>query len=149
MSSTGGTGDLTGGGPGAVSTASTTATTSSATATTGIAAATTDSQWFQHLLNMGPPSAASVNHTPGGTSIDGTGINPLLLQMVHMQQQSMQQMIMMQQQWMAAHGSSVNNTVSIGTCIPSNFGGDLPICLHCLGPPHMYSLLFNLNSGFD
>ena len=129
MSSTGGTGDLTGGAPGAVTTASTTATTSgtaATTSTTGAAAATTDSQWFQHLLNMGPHSAASVAHAPGGTSMDGTGITPMLMQMVHMQQQSMQQMIMMQQQWMAAHGSSVNNAVSIGTCIPSNFWGACP-----------------------
>ena len=126
--STSGPGDLTGGGPGAVTTASTTATTSGAaatagvTATAGIAAAATDSQWLQHLLNMGPPSAAQVTPAPGASSMDGTGINPLLLQMMHMQQQSMQQMFMMQQQWMA-HGSSVTSAVSIGTCIPSSFWG--------------------------
>ena len=85
--------------------ATTTASTSStAAATAGVAAAaTTDSHWFQRLLNMGPPSAASVTPAPGGSSMDVTGINPLLLQMIHMQQQSIQQMFMMQQQWMA-HG---------------------------------------------
>ena len=123
MSSSGGTGDLTGGDQGAVSTASTTTTTGSAATT---AAATTDSQWFQHLLTTGPPSAAHVAHAPGGSSMDGTGINPLLLQMIHMQQQSMQQMIMMQQQWMA-HGSSVTSAVSIGTRIPSSFWGTCPL----------------------
>ena len=83
--------------------ATTTASTSStAAATAGVAAAaTTDSHWFQRLLNMGPPSAAPV--APAGSSMDVTGINPLLLQMIHMQQQSIQQMFMMQQQWMA-HG---------------------------------------------
>ena len=130
MSSSGGTGDLTGGDQGAVSTASTTTTTGSAAttaaATTGATAATTDSQWFQHLLTTGPPSAAHVAHAPGGSSMDGTGINPLLLQMIHMQQQSMQQMIMMQQQWMA-HGSSVTSAVSIGTRIPSSFWGTCPL----------------------
>ena len=111
MSSTGGTGDLPGGVPGTVATATiaaTTTSTSSTAATSGVTAATSDSHWFQHLLNMGPPPVAPA---PGGSSMD-TGMNPLLLQMITMQQNMQQQMIMMQQQWMA-HGSSVNSAVSI------------------------------------
>ena len=58
--------------------ATTASTSSTAAATAGVAAAaTTDSHWFQRLLNMGPPSAASV--TP---SMDVTGINPLLFRKI-------------------------------------------------------------------
>ena len=114
MSSTDGTSNITGGVPCTVAAAAATATTAgtSNTTTTGAPAATSDFNWFQHLLNMGPSSAAQVPPAPGVPSVDGAGINPLLLQVIQMQQSMQQQMFMMQQQWLA-HGSSVNTAVSI------------------------------------
>ena len=117
-----GTSNLTGGVPctvtaaAATAAATTTATTAStagtSNTTTGAIAATSDFTWFQHLLNMGPSSATQVPPAPGVPSVDGTSVNPLLLQVIQMQQSMQQQMFMMQQQWMA-HGSSINSAVSI------------------------------------
>ena len=114
MSSPGGISNLTGGVPCTVSTATTSATTTantSASTASGVPAATSDFNWFQHLLNMGPLVTAQVPPSPGGPSVDIAGFNPMLLQLMQMQQ-SMQQMFMLQQQFMA-HGSSVNTAVSI------------------------------------
>ena len=61
---------------------------------------------------MGPPVTAQVPPAPGGPSVDGAGFNPMLLQLMQMQQSMQQQMFMLQQQFMA-HGSSVNTAVSI------------------------------------
>ena len=128
MSGVGGDDENMGGIP--ASPAATAAVTGEST-TASTTGAYTDSSFFQQLLNLGntgapqlgpgvPTPAPGVPQpaAPGVSPFDGSGMNPIMLQMLQMQQSMQQQMFLMQQQWMA---SSVHTTVSIRNSFPFHF----------------------------
>ena len=133
MSNSGGTDADTGGS----SSSETTAPAATAATTEGEVASL-----FQHVMNYGSSAASSSAPQPAPPPgfppmvppQDTSGVNPMVMHMMQMQQSMQQQMFFMQQQWMA-HGSGIHNTVSILNIVLSQFLGVPPICLHCLGPP--------------